>query len=82
VFILGALLSGLEKMEEARNRAVDAVIERTKQQGMPGCQKAASWGDVYDSICRKAQEDDRRKEKAWEAPQGPFHKSTSGQRHK
>jgi hypothetical protein len=51
VFLLSALMKGLEKMEEARNEAVDDLILRTK--GGPNA-GPADWDAVCECLKQRA----------------------------
>ena len=56
MFLLSALMSGLEKMEEARNKAVDDLITRTR--GGPNA-GPADW----EAVCKSLQKLSEEKEK-------------------
>lgn len=52
MFLMGFLMKGLDKIDEQRDQAIDAMIQRTIVYGLDGkgTPGKASWATVYESL--------------------------------
>lgn len=70
--ILSAVLKALEKVDQAREKAVDDLIAQTKYYGMPGSGHVGTeggWGAVYKTL--KDRQEYERKQTEKETRQNP-----------
>ena len=66
--ILSVVLRALEKVDQAREKAVDDLIARTKYYGMPGSGHVGTeggWGAVYKTLKDRQDHERRQAEEAW-----------------